>query len=334
MEYQPTRPFSPRWGLANGHLQTIWATYFPYKAAAYHASTHEIQLTDGDRLIVHEDRPASWNSGDRVVILVHGLGGSHLSNHVVRVTDKLEQQGQLVLRMDQRGWGASKEISTGYTHAGRSDDLLDVVRYAADRFPASPITVIGFSLGANITLKFGGEFAHELPEAVDSLLAVAPPIDLMTSSDNIRSFSNWVYDRTFVRQLNRLLVVQRDKLLATGRVTDLKPARNLYDFDDRITARLAGYENAAHYYQSCSSAPLLEKIELPTLIVTAEDDPLIPFSMFRAASFGSSTQVLSVKTGGHLGFLGRDGVDPDPFWLDWRIAEWVQAIDSCCSSRD
>jgi predicted alpha/beta-fold hydrolase len=97
---------------------------------------------------------------------------------------------------------------------------------------------------------------------------------------------------------------------------------SLYDFDDRITAPLAGFRDAEHYYSTQSSRRYLADITVPTLIIQAEDDPLIPAEVFAAPALSANPNIQFHLTrhGGHLGFLARG---QRRFWLDHTVVAWI-----------
>jgi predicted alpha/beta-fold hydrolase len=317
--------FRPHPLIRGGHLQTILGCYLPWQAAPYQAALHLVPLADGDKLAVHDDRPADWQPGDTAVLMIHGLGGCHLSGYMLRGAVKQTARGYRVFRMDLRGCGAGFAHARYPTHAGRSDDALAALRFVMELCPRSPVHVIGFSMGANQVLKMAGELGDQAPPELASLMAVCPPIDLIACSRNIQLGRNRLYDRSFVAGL--LKQIERRKRLVPGallRPLDPRPKR-LFDFDTHFTAPLAGYADAHEYYAKSSSAPLLRHIGVPTLIVTAASDPIIPVTPFEQASYSPTTQLVVTPCGGHLGFIGRRGLDPDRRWLDWRILDWIAA---------
>jgi predicted alpha/beta-fold hydrolase len=318
-------PFRPHPLVPGGHLQTIFGCYLPWKRTTYQAVQHLVPLADGDKIVLHDDRPATWQAGDAVVLMAHGLGGCHLSGYMRRGAAKQTELGYRVFRMDLRGCGAGFPHARHPIHAGRSEDALAALRFMIDLCPQSPVHVVGFSMGANIVLKMAGEMAGQAPPELASLMAVCPPIDLIACSQNIQRGTNLIYDRSFVTGLLKHL--ERRKKLVPGALTrPLNPRpRKLFEFDTHFTAPLAGYADAHDYYSRASSGPLLCRITVPTLIVTAASDPIIPVGPFEQASYSATTQVVITPCGGHLGFIGRAGVDPDRRWLDWRVIDWITA---------
>ena len=101
--------------------------------------------------------------------------------------------------------------------------------------------------------------------------------------------------------------------------------KRLREIDDWFTAPICGFGTAENYYRVCSAAPLLPEIRLPTLIIAAADDPLVPVRTFEQLRLSPSTTLQITGHGGHLGYIGASGADPDRRWIDWRVVDWVLA---------
>ena len=145
---------------------------------------------------------------------------------------------------------------------------------------------------------------------------------------NLRRFGNRVYERYMMSKLTKTLAFRR-KHVADLVDTGINPVPDrLLEFDDRFTAPIWGFKSAADYYEKCSSARLLSDIKVPTIILTSRDDPVVPFDMLANTPFSNYVDMISTRTGGHLGFLSRGIRDPDRYWMDWRISQWIAAIDA------
>lgn len=315
--------FRPHPLVPGGHLQTILGCYFFRQPVPYTAAKHVVTLADGDQLVVHDDRPQKWQPGDPVALLVHGLGGSHLSGYMQRGASKLNAHGVRVFRMDLRGCGAGLGLARQLCHAGRSADVGAILHEIRQRCLHSPTVVIGFSMGANMVLKLAGEWGENSPENVLGVMAVSPPVDLHSCCDQIQKTARGFYDRSFLRGLRQYIALRQR---STPNVdTPRFPAglRGIKDFDSHVTAPLSGFRDADDYYDQASSGPYLTKIRVPTLIVTAVDDPIVPVTTVQKASISDAVKLIVADGGGHLGYVAAKSKDPDCRWLDWRVVEWV-----------
>jgi predicted alpha/beta-fold hydrolase len=102
------------------------------------------------------------------------------------------------------------------------------------------------------------------------------------------------------------------------------------DFDSLFTAPLCGFADVHDYYARASSAPLLSRITVPTLILAAASDPIVPITTFETARLSPTTHLHIAPCGGHLGFISARGSDPDLRWLDWRLADWITSQNGRC----
>ena len=183
--------------------------------------------------------------------------------------------------------------------------------------------MIGFSMSGNVLLKYLGERKEEVPEQIDSAVAVAPPIDLMQCGHNLRRGFNRIYDKAFTRHLKRMVIERHRLLPKLGPITLRELPDRLWQFDDQYTAPRSGFQDVEDYYSRSSAGPLLAGVRVPTLLLTARDDPLVPSSMFSRYSLPAPIELRIVPYGGHMGFVACAGKDPDRHWMDWRLVEWV-----------
>lgn len=294
-----------------------------------------VDLGDGDALAVRDDIPAGWRPGGRVAILSHGLADDHRSPLLGRLTDKLMSRGVRVFRWDMRCCGAGLALARRPYHAGCSADLAAVVSQVvawcreSEAFAAADpqLSLFGVSLSGNVLLKYLGEDPDRVPAAVQQAIAVNPPIDLVMGCEAIASRRNRFYDRYFtsqlVRHLHRWWRVRAD---AVRPARDFQP-QTLRQFDDWFTAPALGYRDALDYYRHESAAGFIPAIRVPTTVVTARDDPFVPFEMFGAdrIAYPDTVHVVAPEQGGHVGFIGRAVGDPDSRWLDWRVVDLIAA---------
>ncbi len=320
-------PFEPHPLVRGGHAQTLAGAYLPGLRPPYRARRHHVALSDGDQIVLHDDCPLGWRSGDRTALMIHGLAGSHESGYMRRIAAKLNDRGVRSFRMDLRGCGAGAGLARLPYHSGRSEDAAAALEAIATLAPDSPTTLIGFSLGANIALKLLGELENTACGHLDSAVAVCPPVDLAACSRRISQASNRMYDRHFVSLLLRQLA-ERARLLSDAAGVDLvRRPRSLWEFDNTFTAVVCGFGTAENYYRVASSLQFIGRIRNPTLILASRDDPMIPRQALEQLRPPAEVRVHLTERGGHLGFLSRAGIDADCRWMDWRVVDWTLAAD-------
>ena len=323
---QHSANFRPFQLLANGHLQTLAGVYLPHAdacAVETGATTHVVPLEDGDRIVLHENCPPDWTGTDPNVLLIHGLCGCHASSYMLRLMRRLVSRGVRVFRMDLRGCGAGEGLAQLPTHCRRTEDAAAALNFIARRCPQSSTRLVGFSLGGAITLNLLGDVGNTPEGNLEAAVAVCPPIDLIDVEARLKSWIGRPYNRFFAKNLWKQLV--RQHRLMGEELTRRLPKRLwwLHQYDQQITAPLGGFDSAEHYYREASPGRGLCAIRLPTLIIAAEDDPIIPIQPLHRSALADPVDVLVTRRGGHLGFLGRRNGDPDRRWLDWRIVDWL-----------
>jgi hypothetical protein len=317
--------FVPHPLLRGGHAQTL-AGYWLHSGRGWPAAAipRKVVLPDGDTIILHDDRPQCWSAGDRAALLLPGLAGCHQSSFIVRIARRLNERGVRTLRMDHRGTGAGMGLARFPYHAGRSDDVLAALEAIADLCPQSPLAVAGFSLSGNMTLKLLGQSADRLPAGLDRAVAVNPPIELLKSTAKIEQRPNHLYGRYLIKLLCRQL---REQPLLVSDSPLENPSchpRTLREFDELFTAPKSGFASAEDYYKRSSSAAHIPQIRIPTLILAARDDPLVPAHPFDALDLPPAVRLHVADSGGHLGYIARSrGGDPDRRWMDWRVVDWI-----------
>jgi predicted alpha/beta-fold hydrolase len=304
--------FRPLWPFLGPHAQTLLGTLLP-GAYCPRGKRIVVHLPDGDALLLHENTPPGWAPGRPAALLVHGLTGSHRSGHSQRMAVQLLAAGWRTYRIDLRGAGDGVALARRTYHAGRSEDLraaLDVIR---QRCPGSPLSMIAVSLGGNMALKLAGEGVE-----LARLVAMNPPIDLERCSMRFSRPENRFYERHFVRDLIANAEARKRRFPDLPAVA-LNREMTIRAFDDAYTAPINGFRDAAHYYREASSLPLIGRITVPTLILTARDDPFIDPGPFDELTPSANLLVRVTERGGHVGFIGWGGRWAEAVAVGWLL---------------
>jgi predicted alpha/beta-fold hydrolase len=237
-----------------------------------------------------------------------------------RTTNRLSDLGWRAFRMDLRGTGAGLHLARRFYNAAGSDDVRVVAEHLATTFPGVPLAIAGFSLGASIVVKLAGECAERPLPSLVAVAAAAPPLDLVRCSELIGKYP--LYDAFYVHYLTAQ-VAEHEKHFPDLPRTVFPRRTTLRQFDELVTAPRWGYADALDYYRQASALPWVRSIRVPTLLLTARDDPFVAVDSFEAIDARPPLEVHIADYGGHLGFLGADG-SGGIRWAEAHIVRWLQ----------
>jgi len=242
----------------------------------------------GDELVGTLHRPAEEH-GRPLVVLLHGLTGDQESSYMRVTAREMLKAFYPVLRLNWRGAGPTLGKTRSFYHAGRTDDLVTVIGSMDGTLAANGLAAIGYSLGANVLLKYlaeRGGLSH-----LRAAVAVSPPIDLHATQQRVAEYRNRRYHRYLLARMREERPCPPD-------------VASILDFDNRVVAPAHGFRDALDYYAQCSSAPHLGAIRTSTLIIHAADDPWIPSQAFRDIAWSQfkHARLLMPWSGGHVGF--------------------------------
>ena len=319
--------FRPLPLLSNPHVQTFLGYFLPGPRLSAPTKEHVVLLPDGDAIVLHDNRPLTWQSGQPIALLLHGLSGSADSSQLQRLTIHLLDRGLRVVRMDMRGAGKALGLARGVYHAGRSDDVRAALAAVHTWSPFSELILVGVSLGGAIALRLAGEAADKEVPGLTRVIALAPPIDLERCAGLLAQPKNRFYEVFFLRDL---IHAARKRQLHFPELPPLRLPRRMTmrKFDDLYTAPRSGFSDALDYYRRAAALPLVGQIQVPTLILTSRDDPFIAVEPFETLRVPDHVKVRIFNHGGHIGFVGWDGAGGYR-WAERRIVDWIVGkIDS------
>ncbi|MGO8916662.1 MAG: YheT family hydrolase [Stellaceae bacterium] len=304
--FPPFAARAPWWG---GDLQTL-RNFFVRRHGrldAYPAERLSLAMDDGsgDVLLAVLNRPLSAPAARPLVVLVHGLTGCEESFYLRNTAAHLLTLGFPVLRLNQRGAGPSRPFCRFQYHAGRSEDFAAVLARLPPVLTAAGVVAIGYSLGANMLLKYLGE--HGSAAAVRAAVSVSAPLDLADTSRWFLRARNVFYQNYLLREMKREAVAPGAELSAGERAA-IAGARSIWAFDHGFSAPRNGFAGAEEYYARNASRRFLDGIAVPTLVIHALDDPWIPADAYLAHEWRRNPSLVPLlsRQGGHVGFLGRD----------------------------
>lgn len=308
--------FAPPRYLHSPDLQTIIPALFRNPQSP-RVETRTLTTTDGDILLYR----IYQNGNDRLAIVSHGLEGSFDSSYIRGMTSALLRAGCDVLTWNMRGCGDMPNQLTTWYHSGKSEDLKAMISHA---IPLSyqEIVLVGFSVGGNITLKYLGEEGGRLPEKISRAVVISVPMDLQGSADVLAKRRNAMYMQYLLRPLRRRMRAKKERFHDQFDIRGLSRITTFHEFDRRFTAPFHGFSSVAEYWSSSSSINFLSTISIPTLAISALDDPFLSPSCFPHA-IAAKHPMLFLDTpahGGHVGFI--DSLSLSMTWTEQRVVEF------------
>jgi uncharacterized protein len=268
-------------------------------------------------------QPRPWEHP--TLIALHGLESSSDAHYVRGLADKAFAAGFNAVRLNQRNCGGTEHLSDGLYHSGLTGDPIAVMRELIDVDGLASFAIAGYSLGGNLTLKLAGDYGADPPKELRAVCAVSPTMDLAVCVDALEERQNAVYQWHFVRNLKRRMR-RKDRAFPGKWSLDALPGiHSIRAFDEAYTAPHHGFRDAADYYHRASAMRVIDRITIPTLIITAADDPFVPPGPFRepAVARNRNIRLELLDHGGHCGFIEESAGSYDGYWAEREIIQFL-----------
>jgi predicted alpha/beta-fold hydrolase len=324
---------APRW-MAGGHLQTIIPALAGRAPTVRYArerweSRDATGRTDGDFVdvdwIADPEGQPRWVEGAPLVVMFHGLEGSSQSGYCRALMSVLAARGWNGCVPHFRGCsGEINRLPRAY-HSGDSSEIDWILRQAAARRPAA-LYAAGVSLGGNALMKWAGERGSGARALVRAVASVCSPLDLAASGAALGQGFNMLYTRMFLATLKSKSATKLARFPGIFDGERMWRTRDLYEFDNIVTAPLHGFQDTDDYWARASAKPWLRHIEVPALVLNAANDPFVPATSLPTAHEVSMTVSLDQPAeGGHVGFgrghLASVSID----WLPRRLLHFFES---------
>ncbi|WP_305857714.1 hydrolase [Balneatrix alpica] len=313
--------FHPPFWLTNPHLQTLLPMLLP-RPGCPALQRERWELADGDFIDLdwlHEPASCHQRPSDctPLVVIFHGLEGCSGSHYVRGLLNQLAPLGWGAVVMHFRGCsGEPNRLARAY-HSGETSDAAQLLTLLRQRYPHRPLLAVGYSLGANMLLKYLGEQGSDCP--LQGAIAVCAPLRLDLCAEQLRQPQAWLYQQYLLRRMRASLrrKMQQQQLPLSLTPEQLPQLRDFFAYDNQVTAPLHGFADVHHYYQACSARQFLKDIRIPTSMLQAYDDPFMtPQVLPAAAELSTSIQLTISRYGGHIGFV------------DWQQGHWYFWLDA------
>ncbi|MEC7210752.1 MAG: alpha/beta fold hydrolase [Pseudomonadota bacterium] len=279
-----------------------------------------IDLADGDRLLA-AFHPARSGPSKGCVIAVHGLNGCMDAQHIWWLTPDILAAGYSLLRVNMRGAGPARLLAKGTYNACAGADLLPFITAAADHDPGVPLFMMAHSLGGTAALNMALDFPDEAAR-LRGLVTIGTPLDMTATARRFSRPRNRLYVRYMLAGLKQ--IAEGAPGISNETLAAAFSARSVREFDDRVTAPMAGHRNAAAYYRASSVHERMRQIGIPVLVLHGSNDPWVPSKTCLKLPVAddplAGVSVVVTRGGGHVGFHDSQ--------LNWHIRATVAWCDA------
>lgn len=302
--------FRPHRLLRNAHVQSVLASssmrrwLFRGRREALEATATELILDCGDGV-----RLQGFHSAQKVrpqprglVVLLHGWEGSVQSSYLLHTGARLLSEGWDIFRLNFRDHGGTHHLNAEMFHSCRLDEVVGALKDVTRRFPAQPLAVVGFSLGGNFALRV----ALRAPAAglpLNYALAVCPAVHPPAILDAIEK-APWFYHAYFMLKWRESLRRKQRLFPNAAQFSAAELASSMRELTATMVARHTDFGSLDAYLDGYSIAgDRLADLSIPTTILTASDDPIIPVDGFHQLKLSPCTELEIAPAGGHCGFI-------------------------------
>jgi predicted alpha/beta-fold hydrolase len=266
-----------------------------------------------------------------LLVVLHGLEGSSRSSYVRGLVAAARTRGFATLALNFRGCSGELNRLPRFYHSGETGDLALVVDRLLGETPGRALFFAGFSLGANVLVKWLGERGSQLPEEVRAAVAISPPFDLTVCARSLDSpgFWNGLYRKRFLRSLKAKALEKARKMPDVFDERAIRAAHTFSEFDGALTAPLHGFLSADDYWMRSSSGRFLSGVRRPLLALVSKDDPVAPPDAHSLAEARGNPWVTLELTdgGGHVGFVSGFPLWPT-YWAEARALDFLAGLAS------
>ncbi|KAK2351605.1 embryogenesis-associated protein EMB8 [Trifolium repens] len=333
-----TRPYNPFPFIAwNRHVETIFASFF--------RSTPDVTLRrqclrtqDGGSVAL------DWVPGDDrrllpdapLLILLPGLTGGSGDSYVRHMLVRARSKGWRVVVFNSRGCGDSPVTTPQFYSASFLGDMREVVSHVSDRYPNANLYGVGWSLGANILVRYLGQESHNCP--LSGAVSLCNPFNLVVSDEDFRKGFNKIYDKALSSALGKIFkkhALLFEDIGGEYNIPMVANAKSVREFDDGLTRVSFGFKSVDDYYSNSSSSDSIKHVQTPLLCIQAANDPIAPSRGIPREDIKENPNCLLVVTpkGGHLGWVAGDEAPLGAPWTDPLVIDFLQYLETEAAAK-
>ncbi|KAG6636449.1 embryogenesis-associated protein EMB8 [Carya illinoinensis] len=327
-----TRPYTPfpmvGW---NCHMETIFASFF---RSLPDVRLRRECLRTRDNGCVALD----WVSGDDrqlppespLLILLPGLTGGSGDSYVRHMLVRARSKGWRGVVFNSRGCGDSPVTTPQFYSASFLGDMREVVEHVAARYPKANLYAVGWSLGANILVRYLGQESHTCH--LSGAVSLCNPFNLVIADEDFHKGFNNVYDKALASSLCKIFkkhALLFEDMGGEYNIPLAANAKSVRDFDEGLTRVSFGFKSADDYYSNSSSSDSIKHVRIPLLCIQAANDPIAPSRGIPREDIKENPNCLLIVTpqGGHLGWVAGVEAPVGAPWTDPVVMDFLEHLE-------
>ena len=308
--------FRPPWPLRSGHVQTMLSSsgvrrmLLPRAAQTVSRGAEAVVVDGGGgvRLTGAYTVQKILPQPRGLAVLFHGWEVSVDSTYVVQTGSRLLVDGWDILRLNFRDHGDSHSLNEALFHSCRIDEVVHALGDIAQRWPARPMALAGFSLGGNFALRAALQTSR-LGIPLSYVLAVCPIIDPGEGLFSLEETAPWIYQAYFMHKWRHSLQVKQAAFPQHRYFEMSELKQSLRGLTEAMVLRHTDFKTLQQYLDGYSVAgDALLAMQIPATILTTRDDPVIPIDAFEKLELPPNVELDIASYGGHCGFIRGYGM--------------------------
>lgn len=283
----------------------------------------------------------------KTIIGTYGITGSLEDQWFLRImARKAYARGYAVVIFDWRAHGKTAKLSPALTSDGlyEGEDFVRIAAAAKKMGCPAPFWFTAFSLGGLLALwgvksaQSVAEWGPDLGLTLDDIggcAVICPALESLRSLQYLTQAPLGKYlEKAISRNLKKLLYqLQKDHPTAFD-PDAIQRVHSIWSFDQEMVVPQLGLSSVEEYYTLTSGLYLLPKLQKPTLILYAADDPLFDPTLIEdiktACIANSAVDLMLTQQGGHVGYISsadcqHECQDSDRWWAWNRVLDWFAA---------
>ena len=300
--------------LVGGNVQTMWGMRFRKRQLKYRREM--MRFGDGGTCALDFYDPEGVENPP-VLMIIHTLAGGTREPCSNNLAEVARRKGFRAFVYNNRGCSGVEFTSRRFYCALMYDDVQAVVAHVREKYRPPFLFLAGFSLGAYTAMIYDANDG-----SVDGVACVSHTYNGIVANE--------ILSRGLLKRLYLPVMMEKVRhMFAKNKFVDYPKAleaKTLDEFDAEYTCKEYDIGTVAEYYQKCSIYDKIPRVNAPTLILGADNDPFTQEKLQPRKEVEASDKCVfvHVSQGGHVGF--PIGWKADQSLIDVIVIDFFESI--------